>query len=62
MKLLNDGKPRADVYAKLLPGYLQAKTGLSAVVCEDYCTRRAALPTSDEAEGIALLCDLLQKV
>jgi HK97 family phage portal protein/HK97 family phage major capsid protein len=30
-KLLADGKSRADVYGKLLPGYLAAKTGLSSM-------------------------------
>jgi HK97 family phage portal protein len=60
MKLLSDGKPRADVYANL-SAYLHDKTGLSVAVCEDYCARRAAQPTSDEAEGVTMLCDLLKK-
>ena len=40
MKLLADGKSRADVYAKLLPGYLAAKTGLSPAQCAEYCQAR----------------------
>lgn len=59
-KLLADGKPRAEVYSKL-PTYIAAKTGLSVALCEDYCKRRAAQQGSD-AEGIALLCELLLKV
>ena len=57
-KLLADGKPRADVYGKLLPGYLAAKTGLSAVQCAEYCQSQMAQP-SDEPEGVELLTKLL---
>jgi hypothetical protein len=59
-RLLADGKTRTDVYAKL-PGYIATKTGLPAALCEDYCKRRAAQPTSDEAEGAAMLKALLLK-
>jgi HK97 family phage portal protein len=40
-KLLADGKPASDVYAKL-PGYLAAKTGLSTAKCAEYCAARLA--------------------
>lgn len=58
MRLLSDGKPRAEVYAKLA-GYIAAKTGLSAPLCEEYCRRRAAQTDSTEAEGIEMLKSLL---
>jgi HK97 family phage portal protein len=56
MKLLADGKSRADVYTKLLPSYLVSKTGLSAVQCADYCQSRLAQPESD---GVELLARIL---
>jgi HK97 family phage portal protein len=59
-KLLADGKSRADVYTKLLPGYLVAKTGLSTVLCAEYCAARLADP--DESDGAELLAGLLTKV
>lgn len=62
MKLLADGKTRADVYTKLLPGYLTSKTGLSAVQCAEYCQARLSQPDAGEAEGIELLAGLLEKV
>jgi HK97 family phage portal protein len=62
MKLLADGKSRADVYGKLLPGYLASKTGLSAVHCGEYCQTRLAQPDAGEAEGIELLAGLLEKI
>jgi hypothetical protein len=57
-KLLSDGKSRADVYGKLLPGYLAAKTGLSAAHCAEYCQARAA-SDAGESEGMELLARLL---
>lgn len=60
--LLADGKSRADVYTKLLPGYLAAKTGLSAVQCAEYCQARLSQPSADEAEGIELLAGLLTRI
>jgi len=62
MKLLADGKARADVYTKLLPGYLAAKTGLSAVQCAEYCQARMAQPDATELEGTELLAGLLTRV
>jgi HK97 family phage portal protein len=61
IKLLADGKSRADVYAKLLPGYLTAKTGLSAVQCAEYCQARLSQPEDGEL-GVELLASLLTKV
>lgn len=61
-KLLADGKSRADVYTKLLPGYLTAKTGLSAAQCAEYCQARMSQPEADELEGTKLLASLLTKV
>lgn len=58
-KLLADGKSRADVYTKLLPGYLAAKTGLSAVSCAEYCAARLE---ADNEDGTELLAALLTKV
>lgn len=58
-KLLADGKTRADVYTKLLPGYLAAKTGLSAGMCAEYCQARLQDPDEDGAE---LLAAMLTKV
>ena len=55
-KLLADGKSRADVYAKLLPGYLRDKAGLSAVKCAEYCAQRLAGASED---GVELLTKLL---
>jgi HK97 family phage portal protein len=62
MKLLADGKSRADVYTKLLPGYLAAKTGLSALQCAEYCQARMTQPEATEPEGVELLAGLLTKV
>lgn len=56
MKLLADGKSRADVYAKL-SSYLAVKTGLSAERCADYCQARLSQPDSD---GVELLTEFLQ--
>jgi hypothetical protein len=61
LKLLADGKSRADVYTKLLPGYLAAKTGLSAVECAEYCQARMSQPEAGELEGVELLASLLTK-
>jgi hypothetical protein len=61
-KLLADGKSRADVYTKLLPGYLAAKTGLSAVQCAEYCQARLSQTDAGELEGVELLAHLLTKV
>jgi hypothetical protein len=61
-KLLADGKSRADVYTKLLPGYLAAKTGLSAVQCAKYCQARLSQPDSNEPEGVELLASFLTRV
>jgi phage portal protein BeeE len=55
-KLLADGKSRADVYAKLLPGYLRDKAGLSAVRCAEYCSARLS---SADSDGLELLTKLL---
>jgi HK97 family phage portal protein len=60
-KLLADGKSRADVYTKLLPGYLAAKTGLSAMQCAEYCAARLQTE-ANELEGTELLASLLTKV
>ncbi len=57
-KLLSDGKTRADVYGKLLPGYLVAKAGLSPGMCAEYCAAR--LQADDD--GTELLAALLTKV
>lgn len=59
-KLLADGKSRADVYTKLLPGYLAAKTGLSAALCAEYCHTRLQTEAG-ELDGIELLASLLTK-
>jgi HK97 family phage portal protein len=61
LKLLADGKSRADVYTKLLPGYLAAKTGLPAVQCAEYCQARMSQPEAGELEGVELLASLLTK-
>jgi HK97 family phage portal protein len=55
-KLLSDGKSRADVYAKLLPGYLRDKAGLSAVKCAEYCSARLS---SADSDGVEMLTKLL---
>jgi HK97 family phage portal protein len=57
-KLLSDGKSRADVYAKLLPGYLRDKAGLSLAKCTEYCSARLA-GASDTSDGVELLTKLL---
>jgi HK97 family phage portal protein len=59
MKLLADGKSRADVYGKLLPSYLASKTGLTAVQCAEYCQARLSQPDATEAEGVELLAKSL---
>jgi len=61
MKLLADGKSRADVYAKLLPGYLTAKTGLSTAQVAEYCQVRVQTEAG-ESEGIELLAGLLTQI
>jgi len=55
-KLLADGKSPADVYGRLLPGYLAAKTGLSTVRCAEYCQTRMSQP---DGEGVELLTRFL---
>lgn len=60
MKLLADGKSRADVYGKLLPGYLANKTGLSAERCAEYCSTRLSQPDAGELEGVELLASFLK--
>jgi HK97 family phage portal protein len=60
-KLLADGKSRADVYTKLLPGYLIAKTGLPTPACADYCAARLH-SEANEPEGVAMLAALLTKI
>jgi HK97 family phage portal protein len=62
MRLLSDGKSPIDVYGKLLPGYLAAKTGLTALQCAEYCHARVAQPDASELEAIELLASLLTKV
>lgn len=54
-KLLADGKAAADVYTKLLPGYLRDKAGLSTAKCAEYCTARLA----GAADGVQLLTQFL---
>ena len=49
-KLLSDGKSAADVYGRLLPGYLAGKTGLPPVRCAEYCQARMSQPDADGAE------------
>ena len=61
-KLLADGKSRADVYTKLLPGFLAAKTGMAAVQCAEYCQARLSQPEASEQDGVELLAELLTKV
>jgi HK97 family phage portal protein len=61
LKLLADGKSRTDVYTKLLPGYLAAKTGLSVSQCAEYCQARMSQPEAGELEGVELLASLLTK-
>ena len=61
MKLLADGKSRADVYGQLLPGYLAAKTGLSPAQCAEYCQARHQADAG-ESEGVELLARLLTRV
>jgi HK97 family phage portal protein len=61
MKLLADGKSRADVYGKLLPGYLASKTGLSPAQCAEYCRKRLETEAG-ESEAIELLSGLLIQV
>lgn len=55
-KLLADGKSRADVYGKLLPGYLASKTGLNPAQCAEYCKARLEQP---EADAVELLTQIL---
>jgi hypothetical protein len=50
------------MYGKLLPGYLAAKTGLTALQCAEYCHARVAQPDASELEAIELLASLLTKV
>jgi HK97 family phage portal protein len=57
-KLLADGKTAADVYGKLLPGYLASKTGLPPALCAEYCSTRSRNP---EADGVELLAELLTR-
>jgi HK97 family phage portal protein len=59
LKLLSDGKSRADVYGKLLPGYLASKTGLSAMECAEYCRTRLEHPDATEADGVEMLAQIL---
>jgi HK97 family phage portal protein len=61
MKLLADGKSAADVYTKLLPGYLAAKTGLSPLLCAEYCAARVN-SEAGEADGVELLASLLTRI
>jgi len=62
MKLLADGKSPIEIYGKLLPGYLAAKTGLPAMQCAEYCHARVAQPGGSESEAIELLASLLTRV
>jgi HK97 family phage portal protein len=57
-KLLADGKAPADIYGKLLPGYLPSKTGLSPMQCAEYCSARL----SGESDGVGILAALIAKV
>ena len=54
-KLLADGKPAQDVYAKLLPAYLRDKAGLTIAQCVEYCSARLA----GASDGVELLTQLL---
>ena len=58
MKLLADGKSRADVFTKLLPGYLASKTGMSAAQCAEYCQARLQQDAT-EVEAVELLAQIL---
>ena len=49
-KLLADGKTPADVYGKLLPGYLRDKAGMSTVKCAEYCAARLTGVSDDPVE------------
>lgn len=61
-KLIADGKSRADVYTKLLPGFLTNKTGMTATQCAEYCQARLSQPEASEQDGIELLAELLTRV
>jgi hypothetical protein len=54
-KLLADGKAAADVYTKLLPGYLRDKAGLSVAKCAEYCAARL----NGAPDGVELLTQFL---
>jgi HK97 family phage portal protein len=58
LRLLADGKGTAEVYGKLLPGYLANKTGLPAERCAEYCQARLSQP---EADAVELLAGFLTK-
>jgi HK97 family phage portal protein len=61
-RLLSDGKERADVYTRLLPPFLAAKTGLSSLACAEYCQARLADQDAGEPEGVELLARMLTQV
>jgi HK97 family phage portal protein len=61
MKLLADGKSRAEVYGKLLPGYVANKTGFSAGQCAEYCQARLSQPEAGELDAVELLASFLTK-
>lgn len=60
-KLLGDGKDRADVYTRLLPPFLAAKTGMSTAHCAEYCQARLSQPDAGEPEAVELLAALLTR-
>jgi len=55
-KLLADGKEASEIYGRLLPSFLAAKTGLSAVQCAEYCQARLSQP---DVDGVELLTKVL---
>lgn len=58
-KLLADGKEPSEIYERLLPTFLVAKTGMTPAQCANYCQSRLANP---DADGVELLASLLTKV
>ena len=61
MKLLADGKSRADVYGQLLPGYLRSQDGpVPGAMCR--VLPGAATDEAGESEGVELLASLLTQI
>ncbi len=55
-KLLADGKEPGEIYGRLLPTFLVAKTGMTPAQCAAYCQARLAEP---DADGVELLTRFL---